>query len=61
MLEKDKDSLNVEVIQMRRKNKRLLRDIVALHNEAKMQKVCIKELKQELERMNKTTVDFQGA
>ena len=37
-LERERDSLNIEAIQMKKKNKRLLRDIVALHNEAETQK-----------------------
>ncbi|CAK9319549.1 unnamed protein product, partial [Citrullus colocynthis] len=60
-LEKERDSLNIEAIQMKKKNKRLLRDVDVFHNETKIQKECIKELKQELERMNKVVANFQSA
>uniref|UniRef100_A0A9I9CU48 Uncharacterized protein n=1 Tax=Cucumis melo TaxID=3656 RepID=A0A9I9CU48_CUCME len=38
---KDMDSLNIEAIQIRKKNKRLLRDIATLHNEAKAQRCAL--------------------
>ena len=60
-LEKDMNSLNIEAIQIRKKNKRLLRDIATMHSEAEAQKVCIRELKQELERVSKVVIDFQSA
>jgi len=60
-LEKERDSLNIEAIQMKKKNKRLLRDVDVLHNEAETQKEYIKELQQELERMNKVVANFQSA
>lgn len=55
------NSLNIEAIHMKKKNKRLLKDITTLHNEAEAQKVCIRELKQELERVSKVAIDFQSA
>lgn len=55
------NSLNIEAIHMKKKNKRLLRDITTLHNEAEAQKVCIRELKKELERVSKVAIDFQSA
>ena len=55
------DSLNIETIQIRKKNKRLLKDIATLDNEVEAQKVCIRKLKHELERVNKVAVDFQSA
>ncbi|CAK9317988.1 unnamed protein product [Citrullus colocynthis] len=37
-LEKERDSLNIEAIHMKKKNKRLLRDVDVLHNEVETQR-----------------------
>ncbi|TYK09458.1 glial fibrillary acidic protein-like [Cucumis melo var. makuwa] len=59
-LEKENDSLNTEAIQVRKKNKRLLRNIADLH-EVEAKKVCITYLKHEIERLNGVALEFQNA
>ncbi|TYK07484.1 glial fibrillary acidic protein-like [Cucumis melo var. makuwa] len=60
-LEKENDSLNTEAIQVRKKNKRLLRNITNLHEEIEAKKVCITDLKHEVERLNGVALEFQNA
>ncbi|KAA0025321.1 glial fibrillary acidic protein-like [Cucumis melo var. makuwa] len=60
-LEKENDSLNTEAIQVRKKNKRLLRNIANLHEEIEAEKVCITDLKHEIEKLNGITLEFQNA
>ena len=57
-LEKENDSLNTEAIQVRKKNKRLLRNIANLHEEIEAKKVCITDLKHEIERLNGVALEF---
>ena len=59
--EKNNDSLNTKAIQVRKKNKRLLRNIVDLHEETEAKKVCVTNLKQEIERLNRIAIEFQNA
>ncbi|KAA0054930.1 glial fibrillary acidic protein-like [Cucumis melo var. makuwa] len=54
VLATENEGLREEVKRwIRKKNKRLLKDIATLDNKAEAQKVCIRKLKHELERVNK--------
>ncbi|TYK02650.1 glial fibrillary acidic protein-like [Cucumis melo var. makuwa] len=57
-LEKENDSLNTEAIQVRKKNKRLLRNIANLHEETEAKKVAIDDYTQLIEKYQEMSIDF---